>query len=75
MALREHRELVLLVHFQNVGFEQRVVHAAREAYAVVREDVGIELDVLADFLAVVALEPWLQCFRATSIDACAGAPR
>jgi hypothetical protein len=36
------------------------VHAAGENDAVVREHVGVELDVLADFLAVRALEPSLQ---------------
>ena len=60
IALREHAELVALVHFEHVRLEQRVVHAAGEAHAVVGEHVGVEFHVLADLAAVGALEPGLE---------------
>src|SRR4051812_41011783 len=63
MTLREGAELMALVHREHVGFEQRVVHAAGERYAVVREKVCRELHVLADFPAVGALEPGPEEFE------------
>ena len=60
VALREHAEVVPLVDFEHVGLEQGVVHAAREAHAVVGERVAIEFRVLADLAAVIALEPGLE---------------
>ena len=75
MALREHAEVVALVHFEHIGLEQRVVHAAGEAHAVVREHVRVELHVLADLAAVGALEPGLAAApSAASSGSCAGAP-
>ena len=74
MALREAAELVALVHFQHVGLEQRIVHAAGEADAVVRERVAVELQVLADFPAVGPLEPGLSSAMPSSRSSCAGAP-
>ena len=60
MALREAAQIVALVHFEHIRLEQRVVNATREPNAVVLKHVRVELHVLADFLAVGALQPGLQ---------------
>jgi len=60
MPLRETPELVLLVHFQDVGLDEGVIQAACELDAVVRQDVRVELHVLGDLAALGALEPGLQ---------------
>src|SRR5260221_429154 len=60
MALREAREVVLLVHLEHIRFDDRVVQAPGELHAVVGEEVRIELHVLAHLAAVRALEPGLE---------------
>ncbi len=60
MTPREGFQVMALVDFEDIGFEQRVVRDAAKRHAVVCEDVRVELEVLPDLGRLDAFEPGTQ---------------
>ena len=52
-----------LMAFQHIGFEQGVVNDAAQRDAAVGENMGVVLDVLAEFGVAFTLQPRPQFFQ------------